>query len=117
MDVKIYSDEEREITPLHVCMLYEIYCNWGKNEDELLKRVHVFAQEDTKIWEFSDRLKYASDWMEEKSSIDILGHKGFKPYDCIRTFSTHTSNILELIVDALQPKTFEELIDSGFGDG
>lgn len=92
------------------CMteLHEIWREARGDETEFLSRVRSFALPDAKIWTAMDRARIARHWKDiYESELEFLGDMG--PRDRIRhhdlkKFATHVGEILETVVDVLQPK-------------
>ncbi|HNP52424.1 MAG TPA: COR domain-containing protein, partial [Nitrosomonas nitrosa] len=109
------------------CMfeLHEIWRNSLQEESEFLNRIRVYILPCANIDTALNRTRYAAFWKKEKEALkelidengfEILGENGFKQYSLMQDFTHHVGDILAIIVDKIQPRSFEELIQHGFND-
>jgi len=110
------------------CMaeLYEIWRNCRADPREFLRHIRVFTLPCAKIWTPFDRTLYAVYWRNEISQLDalvkkhgfqILGEKGARRYQLMNKFANEIGDILETVVEILQPRDFKEFEEYGFADG
>jgi internalin A len=109
------------------CM-YELLEIWRKcagEEEKFLGRIRVFVIPGTKIFSLSDRAKYAIHWRQEYEKVDqlirdhgadVVGRRGFQEYKLMGDFRRWVAEILEAVVDRLQPRNFEDLAKYGLDD-
>jgi internalin A len=109
------------------CM-YELMEIWRKSSAEaekFLNRVRVYVIPGTKIFSLSDRAGYAVYWQQEYEKVhqlihdhgpDVVGARGFREYKLMGNFSRSVAEILETVVDRLQPRNFEDLARYGLDD-
>ncbi len=100
--------------------LSEIWRNSCQNEDDFLRRVRAYVLPNTLIFNPQDRAKYTIYWEEElnklKPCLDTLGEKDLIQYRRMKGFAHNIGNILATITDRRMPRTFDELVQYGFGD-
>ncbi|TYP87783.1 MULTISPECIES: toll/interleukin-1 receptor domain-containing protein [Nitrosomonas] len=107
------------------CMfeLFEIWRNSRQEEDEFLQHIRTYILPCTNIYTPLGRGQYAVFWKNEKKNLeeliekngaDILGVDDFRQFKLMQDFTHHVGDILALIVDKVQPRKFEELIQYGF---
>lgn len=109
------------------CMfeLFEVWRNCRREEAEFLNRVRAYTLPGTNISRPRERLPYAIHWKEEYEALaasvkqhgpDILGEEDLRQFKLMQEFSGRVSDILALVSDRLQPRSFEELEKHWLGD-
>lgn len=106
------------------CMyeLFRIYRNCADKPERFLGRVIPLILPDARLDEIEDRLDRADHWTERakklepriKSSMESVGTSAFRKFRLIGEFARNTSDMLELLVDKLQPRDFDRQTDEGF---
>ena len=107
------------------CMyeLFEIWRNARLTDADFLARVRVYRLPDADIFTPIARANIAIHWKTEFATLDavvkqhgadILGAEDFKNYKRMQDFAHHIGDILHLVADTLQPKSFDELLQTGF---
>ncbi len=106
------------------CMyeLFRIYRNCADKSDRFLKKVIPIILPDSKIDSMTDRLQRAIHWTnlekEQKplveGNLEAVGTEFFRKFKLIGEFARNTSNMLEYLVDKLQPRDFERQAQQGF---
>lgn len=107
------------------CMyeLFEIWRIARQSDADFLARVRVYRLPDADIFSAKARLKIAAHWQTEFNELNelakqhganLLGAEDFKNYKRMQDFAHHIGDILFVVADTLQPKTFEELLQTGF---
>jgi len=106
------------------CMyeLFRIYRNCADKPERFLGRVTPLILPDARLDEIEDRLDRADHWTERakrlepriKSSMESVGTSAFRKFRLIGEFARNTSDMLELLVDKLQPRDFDRQADEGF---
>ena len=106
------------------CMyeLFRIYRNCADKPDRFLRKVIPLILPDAKLDSLASRLERAFHWieMEEKLTPQItakiggVGVKAYGKYKLIGEFARNTSDMLEHLVNKLQPRDFERQADEGF---
>lgn len=106
------------------CMyeLFRIYRNCADKPDSFLKKVISLILPDSKIDSAVSRLRRAIHWTgQEKElkplvegNIETVGTEFFRKFKLIGEFARNTSNMLEHLVDKLQPRDFERQAKEGF---
>ena len=107
------------------CMyeLFEIWRNAHLSDTDFLARVRVYLLPDANIFSTLARGKVALYWKAQFDELDalvkthgatFLGEAGFIEYRRIAMFVHQVADILYLVADTLQPKTFDELLQTGF---
>jgi internalin A len=102
------------------CMteLLEIWRFSRGEKPEFIDRVRAYTLPGVQISTLLDRLQYAVYWTQKKDSVDslvkqygsrVLGEDGMKEYFLMEDFAGRVSDILALVGDRLQPRSFEEL--------
>jgi len=109
------------------CMfeLFEIWRVNRQDDTEFLKRVRVYALEDAKISTPIDRLRYAGYWKKEHDELkraieevglDVIGQADMRLYKLMQGYYNQVSDMLALFASILQPRTFDDLKQYGFGE-
>jgi len=106
------------------CMyeLFRIYRNCGDKPKRFLRKVIPLIVPDAKVDTSEERLDRAIYWEEMKTRLtpkvqdhlEAVGTQFFKKFDMIREFAQNTSDMLEYLVDKLQPRDFERQAQEGF---
>ena len=109
------------------CM-YELMEVWRKcsaEEEKFLTRVRIYIVPGTKVYTLSDRAQYAIHWRQEYERVptlihdhgaDVVGRRGFQEYKLMGDFRRSVAEILETVVDRLQPRNFDDLAKFGLDD-
>jgi internalin A len=109
------------------CM-YELLEIWRRSEaaeEKFLERIKAYVLPGTKIFSLADRAQYAIYWQQEFENIrkllsehgpNIVGSRGFVQFKLMQDFARFVPEILELVADRIQPRTFEELEKHGLAD-
>jgi hypothetical protein len=72
-----------------------------------------------------DRAQYAIHWQKEYESVDalirdhgpdVVGRRGFQEHRLVGDFRRWVAEILEAVVDRLQPRNFDDLAKYGLDD-
>jgi internalin A len=112
-------------SPYCMCELMEIWRKSSAEAEKFLSRVRVYVIPGTKIVSLSDRARYAVYWQQEYEKVhqlihdhgpDVVGARGFREYKLMGNFSRSVAEILETVVDRLQPRNFEDLARYGLDD-
>jgi internalin A len=109
------------------CMyeLLEVWRNSKMDEEEFRGRIRVYRLPDARMSSPAERVRCAKYWDEQFRELDsvvrdggthLLGEADFKSYKLMRDFAHRVGDMLATIADTLQPKDFEELKETGFGD-
>ncbi|MFS2012759.1 toll/interleukin-1 receptor domain-containing protein [Azospirillum sp. CT11-132] len=109
--------------------LFELSEIWRTSRQEgkaFLDRVRVYALPDATIWTPLDRVKWAIHWKTQHDAldtaarehgVDVLGQSGSAELRLMQRFFTQVSDILAVLTDIVQPRSFEQLERYGFGEG
>lgn len=108
------------------CMyeLFRIYRNCADKPERFLQKVIPIILPDSKIDRMTDRLQRAIHWTNQEKelkpllecNLDAVGKEFFGKFKLIGEFARNTSNMLEHLVDKLQPRDFERQAQEGFKD-
>jgi internalin A len=109
------------------CMyeLMEIWRNCSADEKKFLDRVRIYIVPETKVYSLVDRAQYAIYWKEEYERVDtlirdhgpdVVGPRGFQEHRLMGIFRRSVAEILEAVVDRLQPRNFDDLAKFGLDD-
>lgn len=109
------------------CMfeLLEVWRNARQDAGEFLNRVRIYTLPCAVIATPLQRARYAVFWKEEHDQLaafvrehgaDILGEADFGRFKLMQEFAHRVGDILALVMDIVQPRTFEELEKYGFDD-
>jgi internalin A len=109
------------------CMfeLSEVWRTSKHEGEDFLKRIRIYALPDAKVWEPEDWADWAIYWKEKHDALDrrarehggaILGEPGLRRLIHMQRFYTQVADILGVLADIVQPRTFEELEQYGFDD-
>ncbi len=106
------------------CMyeLFRIYRNCADKPRLFLRKVIPLILPDAKVDTTEERFDRAIYWdqMEARLTPKVQGHlkavgtEFFKKFQMIREFARNTSNMLEYLVDKLEPRDFERQAREGF---
>lgn len=108
--------------------LFELSEIWRTSRQEgkaFLDRVRVYALPDATIWTPLDRVKWAIHWKTQHDALDgaarehgvgVLGEAGSAELRLMQRFFTQVTDILAVLTDIVQPRTFEELEQYGFSE-
>lgn len=106
------------------CMyeLFRIYRNCADKPDRFLQKVIPIILPDSKIDSTDDRLERAIYWTNKeaklkrrvKDNIEAVGPKLYTKFRSMGEFARHTSDMLEYLVDKLQPRDFDRQAREGF---
>jgi TIR domain len=109
------------------CM-FELSEIWRTSKHEgsaFLKRVRVFALPDAKVWEPEDWVDWAIYWKHEHAALEkrardhgasILGEQGHRRLLHMQRFYTQVADILGLLAEKVQPRTYADFERYGFED-
>ncbi|MDH4155456.1 MAG: TIR domain-containing protein [Nitrospira sp.] len=105
------------------CMyeLFRIYRNCADKPERFLKKVIPIILPDSNIDRMPDRLQRAIHWINQEkelkplveSNLDAVGKEFFGKFKIIGEFARNTSNMLEHLVDKLQPRDFDRQAQEG----
>jgi internalin A len=109
------------------CMfeLLEIWRYSRGNEADFRRRVCIYTLADTKARTPVERIRLARDWKREHDEINamikedggaIVGTQDFARFKQMGDFYRHVPDILATMFDTVQPRSFEDLVQHGFGD-
>lgn len=106
------------------CMyeLFRIYRNCADKPERFLRKVIPLILPDARLVRPTDRLQRAIYWTEEEAqqkplverNVAAVGTEFFRKFKLIGEFARNTSNMLEHLVDKLQPRDFERQAAEGF---
>lgn len=102
--------------------LFKIYRNCADRPDRFLKKVIPIIQPDANIDRMTARLQRATYWIQQeeelerlvKDNLKTVGTEFYRKFKLIGEFARNTSNMLEHLVDKLQPRDFERQAKEGF---
>lgn len=108
------------------CMyeLFRIYRNCADKPDRFLKKVIPIILPDSNIDSLANRLRWAIHWTDQEAQLKPLveghltavGTEFFRKFKLIGEFARNTSNMLEHLVDKLQPRDFDRQAQEGFAE-
>jgi len=106
------------------CMyeLFRIYRNCADRPERFLRKVIPFLLPDANLDRSTDRLRRAIYWTDEEAqqkplveqNVLAVGTEFFRKFKLVGEFARNTSNMLEYLVDKLQPRDFERQAAAGF---
>jgi internalin A len=106
------------------CMyeLFRIYRNCADRPERFLGKVIPLILPDARLESLTQRLQRAIYWTQQEEELRplIAGHIGtvgtefFRKFKLIGEFGRNTSNMLEHLVDKLQPRDFTRQAEEGF---
>jgi internalin A len=106
------------------CMyeLFRIYRNCADKSERFLKKVIPIILPDSKIDSMTDRLQRAIHWTDQEAklkplvtgNVTAVGTEFFRKFRLIGEFARNTSDMLEYLVDKLQPRDFDRQAQQGF---
>jgi internalin A len=102
--------------------LFRIYRNCADKPDRFLGKVVPLILSDARLDSLANRLQRAIYWMQQEEELTPLiagnigpvGTEFFRKFKLIGEFARNTSNMLEYLVDKLQPRDFERQAEGGF---
>lgn len=109
------------------CM-FELSEVWRQSRQEgraFLDRVRVYTVEGTRIWGPTDPIDWAIHWKTERDAFEqraaqhgaaILGEAGQRRLLRMQRFAYEVADILSILTDIRQPRSFEDLKTYGFDD-
>ena len=106
------------------CMyeLFRIYRNCADKPERFLGKVVPLILPDARLDSLAERLQRAIHWTKQEEALKPLvednvhtvGTEFFRKFKLIGEFARNTSNMLEHLVDKLQPRDFERQAEQGF---
>jgi internalin A len=106
------------------CMyeLFRIYRNCSDKPQRFQRKVVPLILADARLGSLGDRLKRAIHWTKQENdlkpliegNVGAVGIEFFRKYKLIGEFARNTSNMLEYLVDKLQPRDFDRQAREGF---
>jgi internalin A len=109
------------------CMyeLFKIYQNCCKKAEDFHRRIIPIILPDAGLsGRIAARLKPAGEWDKQREELettfaknpDILGERGYKKYRLICEFSRNTFDMLDYLLDQLQPRDYDRQMEEGFAE-
>jgi internalin A len=107
------------------CMyeLFKLYQNCCKKAEDFQRRIIPIILPDAGLsGSTAARLKPAEEWDKQRKELkatfaknpDILGEKGYKKYRLICEFSRNTFDMLDYLLDQLQPRDYDRQMEESF---
>ncbi len=107
------------------CMyeLFKIYQNCRNKAEDFQRRIIPIVLPDAGLsGKTLERLKVADEWDKQRKELesifvknpDILGESGYKKYRLICEFSRNTFDMLDYLLDQLQPRDYDRQMEVGF---
>ena len=107
------------------CMheLFMIYQNCRKKAKDFHRRIIPIILPDAGLsGSTASRLRHADEWDKQRKELeaafvknpDILGERGYKKYRLICEFSRNTFDMLDYLLDQLQPRDYNRQMAEGF---
>lgn len=106
------------------CMyeLFRIYRNCAERPERFLGRVIPLILPDARLDEIEDRFVRAIHWTDREhklkpliaGNVESAGTMLFRKFKLIGEFARNTSDMLELLIDKLQPRDFDRQAAEGF---
>jgi len=106
------------------CMyeLFRIYRNCADKPERFLKKVIPIILPDSQLDRMIDRLQRATYWTQQEAELETVvqanlkavGTEFYQKFKLIGEFARNTSNMLEHLVDKLQPRDFDRQAQEGF---
>jgi internalin A len=121
--VYIFLSDKYLKSPFCMFELFEVFRNSKQQKVKFLQRINIFSIDKVGIYSPQDRLSYSEYWKEEreqlKQKIDRVGINGagedaIMRYRLMKKFSDEVSDVLVMIADRVQAKTFDDFVRSGF---
>jgi internalin A len=112
-------------SPFCMFELFEIWRNSRQDRAEFLRRVRIYTLGDAKIWKPVDRVRYGKYWKDQhdelrevvdEAGLDVLGEEDLRSYKLMQDFASKIGDILALFANIVQPRSFDDLREYGFGD-
>lgn len=105
-----------------MCELFRIYRNCADKPEQFLGKVVPLILPDAALDTMATRVQRAIYWTQQEEALEPLikdhltaiGTEFFRKYKLIEEFARNTSNMLEYLVDKLQPRDFERQAATGF---
>jgi hypothetical protein len=102
--------------------LFRIYRNCADRPERFLRRVVPLILPDARVTSAPDRLGRAIYWTQQEQElkplveahVDAVGTEFFRKFKLIGEFARNSSNMLEYLVDKLQPRDFDRQAAEGF---
>jgi internalin A len=107
------------------CMyeLFKLYQNCCKKAEDFQRRIIPIILPDAGLsGSTAARLKPAEEWDKQRKELkatfaknpDILGERGYKKYRLICEFSRNTFDMLDYLLDQLQPRDYDRQMEESF---
>jgi internalin A len=107
------------------CMyeLFKVYQNCRNNAEDFQRRIIPIVLPDAGLsGKTLERLKVANEWDKQRKELesifvknpDILGERGYNKYRFICEFSRNTFDMLDYLLDQLQPRDYDRQMEEGF---
>jgi internalin A len=107
------------------CMyeLFKVYQNCRNNAEDFQRRIIPIVLPDAGLsGKTLERLKVANEWDKQRKELesifvknpDILGERGYNKYRLICEFSRNTFDMLDYLLDQLQPRDYDRQMEEGF---
>jgi internalin A len=107
------------------CMyeLFKVYQNCRNNAEDFQRRIIPIVLPDAGLLgKTLERLKVADEWDKQRKELesifvknpDILGERGYKKYRLICEFSRNTFDMLDYLLDQLQPRDYDRQMEESF---
>jgi internalin A len=107
------------------CMyeLFKIYQNCRNQAEDFQRRIIPIILPDAGLsGKTLERLKVADEWDKQRKELesifiknpDILGERGYKKYRLICEFSRNTFDMLDYLLDQLQPRNYDRQMEESF---
>ncbi len=107
------------------CMyeLFKVYQNCRNRVEDFQRRIIPIVLPDAGLsGKTLERLKVADEWYKQRKELesifvknpDILGERGYKKYRLICEFSRNTFDMLDYLLDQLQPRDYDRQMEVGF---
>jgi internalin A len=106
------------------CMyeLFQIFRNCAADPKRFVRRIIPLVLPDAALDSIPHRLARAKYWVEQhaqlrpeiQKNVDAVGNEVFKKYKLIGEFARNTSDMLEHLIDILEPRDFDRMAKEGF---
>ena len=106
------------------CMyeLFRIYRNCADKPERFLRKVIPLILPDAKLGDLAGRFQRAIHWTNQEKKLQPLiedhvgavGTEFFRKFKLIGEFARNTSDMLEYLVDKLEPRDFDHQASEGF---
>lgn len=102
--------------------LFQIYRNRGQQPEHFQRCAIPLILPDARLDQLNERLERAVYWQNQAEQLEslmqanrkVVGPMAYNKSRLIGEFARHTSDMLELLVDQLQPRDAERLLGEGF---